>query len=259
MKKISLILSIMLGGCVNQFADNYKTIATTSNPLYIPVSGEIEIKETKDIQGDLQTYLERGYAPIGTSNFSARSGSQNIQNLRNHAKTVGAKAVLINRSNLGSSTITLPFTTPTTTTSQSRSNYNISNNYGGYASVNGNTTTTTYGSQTQYVPVQVSFTQYSAIYLAKFKSRTGIYPVELNNQDKAKIDQNTGFKVGVVVNESPAYYANILPNDIITKINGIDIAGIKGFIEVTNIAPSGLMNIDLIRDSRKLRKQISIE
>ena len=115
------------------------------------------------------------------------------------------------------------------------------------------------GSQTQYVPVQVSFTQYSAIYLAKFKSRTGIYPVELNNQDKAKIDQNTGFKVGVVVNESPAYYANILPNDIITKINGIDIAGIKGFIEVTNIAPSGLMNIDLIRDSRKLRKQIRIE
>ena len=98
----------MLGGCVNQFADNYKTIATPSNPLYIPSSSELEIKETKNLNGDLQQYLEMGYAVIGTSNFSARSGSQNLQNLKNHAKTVGAQTVLVNRSHGGSSTVTLP-------------------------------------------------------------------------------------------------------------------------------------------------------
>ena len=249
----------MLGGCVNQFADNYKTIATPSNPLYIPSSSELEIKETKNLNGDLQQYLEMGYAVIGTSNFSARSGSQNLQNLKNHAKTVGAQTVLVNRSHGGSSTVTLPFTTPTTTTSQSRSNYNINNNYGGYSSVNGNTTTTTYGSQTQYVPIEISFTQYSAVYLAKFKSRTGIYPFELDNKDNAYIEQNTGIKVGVVINESPAYYANILPNDIITRINGTDIAGVKGFIEFMNIAPSGSTKIELIRGSKKLTKTIKIQ
>lgn len=259
MKKISLILSLLLVGCVNQFADSYKIIATPNNPLYIPSSSELEIKETNDIKGDLQHFIEMGYAIIGTSNFSARSGSQNLQNLKKHAKTVGAQMVLVNRSSAGSSTVAVPFTTPIATTSQSKSNYNINNNYGGYTSVSGNTTTTIYGSQTQYVPVEMSFTKYSAVYLAKFKSRTGIYPIELNNQEKAYIEQNTGFKVGVIVNESPAYYANILPNDIITRINGTDIAGIKGFIEIMNVAPSGATNIELIRGSKKISKIINIE
>lgn len=105
----------------------------------------------------------------------------------------------------------------------------------------------------------VNFTNYSAIYLAKFQSRTGIYPIELTNQDKTIIEQNTGFKVGVIVNESPAYYANILPNDIITKINDVDIAGIKGFIEIANTAPSGLMKVELIRNQKKLNKNLTIK
>lgn len=261
MKIIIVTLAMLLvSGCAtNQFAENYKSTGTTNIPSYIPSSADIKVIEVQDIEKEAQPYFENGYLPIGTSSFVARSGSQKLDNLKIHAKLVGAQIVLFNRHSAGSNQVVIPLTTPTTTTSQTRSNYSLNNYSGYYGSLNGNATTTTYGSKTDYVPVTVNFTNYSATYLAKFYSRTGIYPVELTNQDKLNIEQNTGFKVSLIVNESPAYYANVLPNDIITKINGVDVAGVKGFLEITNTAPNGLMKIELIRNQKKLNKTIPIQ
>lgn len=261
MKIIIVTLAMLLvSGCAtNQFATNYKSIGNTDSPSYIPSSADIEVIEVQDIEKEAQPYFESGYLPIGTSSFVASSGSQNIKSIKDHAKLVGAQIVLFNRSSAGSNQVVIPFTSPTATTSYTQSNYSLNNQSSYYGSLSGNSTTTTYGSKTNYVPVTVNYTNYSAAYLAKFHSRTGIYPVELTNQDKATIEQNTGFKAGVIVNESPAYYANILPNDIITKINGVDVAGVKGFLEITNTAPNGLMKIELIRNQKKLNKTIPIQ
>lgn len=261
MKIIIVILAMLLvSGCAtNQFAENYKSIGGAGDPSYIPSSANIEIIEVQDFAKEAPPYLERSYLTIGTSSFVARSGSQNLQSLKDHAKLVGAQIVLVNRRSVGSNQVVIPLTSPTTTRSQTQSNYSLNNYTGYYGSVSGNSTTTTYGSKTDYVPVTVSFTNYSAVYLAKFHSRTGIYPYELTNQEKVNLEQNTGFKVGLIVNESPAYYANILPNDIITKINGVDVAGVKGFIEIAKTAPSGLMKIELIRNQKKLNKTITIQ
>lgn len=262
---IVALATLLVSGCAsNQFAENYKGFVGTSAPSYIPSSTDVQIIEVQDFTKEAQPYLERSYLPIGGSSFVARSGSQNLQSLKEHAKSVGAQIVLFNRSSAGSNQVVLPITTPTRTTSQTQSNYNLYNynlnNSNSYNSVlYGNSTTTTYGSQTDYVPVTVNFTTYSSAYLAKFHSRTGIYPHELTNEEKVALEQNTGFKVGVIVNESPAYYANILPNDIVTKINGVDIAGVNGFFEITNRAPSGSMKIELIRNQKKLNKTITIQ
>lgn len=261
MKIIIVALAMLLvSGCAsNQFAKNYKYLGGLGDSSYIPSSADIKIVEVQDFSKEAPPYIEMGYLSIGTSNFVARSGSQNLQNLKDHAKSVGAQIVLLNRRNAGSNQVVMPLTSPTTTRSQTQSNYSLNNSTGYYGSVIGNSTTTTYGSKTDYVPVTVNFTNYSAIYLAKFRSRTGIYPYELTKEEKIALGQNTGFRVGIIVNESPAYYANILPNDIVTKMNGIDVAGLNGFLEIVKTAPSGLMKIELLRNQKKLIKTIDIK
>lgn len=117
---------------------------------------------------------------------------------------------------------------------------------------------TPYGTQTQYIPFTVSSTGYSAYYLAKFKSKTGIYPFELTDQDKQEIGQNTGFKVGVIINESPSYYGGILVNDIVTEVNGNQVNGVKGFVEIVDTLPIGIAHLKVYRNGKYLNKQINI-
>lgn len=81
MKIIIVALAMLLvSGCAtNQFAENYKSIGSTNVPSYLPSSADINIIEVQDITKEAQTYFERSYLPIGSSNFVARSNSQNLQ------------------------------------------------------------------------------------------------------------------------------------------------------------------------------------
>lgn len=254
---ISLI-SFSLLGCANKFAENYKSTATISNPLYVNTGEPLEIIESNDINSDLKKLLEQGYMTIGTSKFVANSGSQSLSDLKKHGEIVGAQKIVVNRKHLGSSTVPLAMTTPTVSTSSTNSNYNITNNYGGNANIYGNSRTTTYGTQTQYIPFTVSSTGYSAYYLAKFKSKTGIYPFELTDQDKQEIGQNIGFKAGVIINDSPAYYGGILTNDIVTEVNGKQINGVKGFVEFVDSLPNGTAKLKVYRNGKSLIKEINV-
>lgn len=256
---ISIILTLSLFGCSNKFATNYKTIATTSSTLYENTGERVEIIESNNINSDIQRLLEQSYMIIGTTNFVANSGSQSLASLKKHGESVGAHKIIVNRKHLGSSTISMPLSTPTTSVSSTNSNYNISNNHGGNANIYGNSRTTTYGTQTQYVPITISNTEYSAYYLAKFKSKTGIYPFELTDQDKQLIGQNTGFKVGVIIKDSPAYYANILTNDIVTEINGSPIAGVSGFIAKVDTLPSSKVNLKIFRNGKYQFKDLPVK
>jgi S1-C subfamily serine protease len=44
-------------------------------------------------------------------------------------------------------------------------------------------------------------------------------PAEL----RTKLERNTGFQVVVVLNDSPAFRANILEGDVVLKMNGQDV------------------------------------
>lgn len=191
---------------------------------------------------------------MGISEFVARTGSQNIKSVEKQAELVGAQVVIVSRQGLGESTIAMPVTTPTTSTSTT--NYNLYGNYG--SQVLGSAKTTTYGTQTQYIPVTLSNTKYSAYFFGKFKNKTGIYPFELDDGDKLKTEQNFGVKVGAVVRGSPAYLSGILTNDIILKANKKDIYGIQGFIEITNSVQNGDLELDVYRNGKTIKKVLKV-
>lgn len=249
------ILCITITGCANNFSTNYKSIATTSSPLYIPSSKPIEIITTENVDLETKRLAENSYMIMGISEFTARSGSQNLKNIEKQAALVGAQVVLASREHLGSTTISMPMTTPTTSTSTT--NYNLYGNYG--SQVSGRAQTTTYGTQTQYVPITLSNTKYSAYFFGRFKNKTGIYPFELNDKDKQNIDQNLGVRVGAVVNGSAAYFAGILTNDIILKVNKKDIYGVQGFIDIADTLQNGNAEFKVYRGGKTLVKILEIE
>lgn len=250
-----IFIFIILTGCASNFATSYKSIATVNNPLYVPANKPIEIIEVENISLESKRLLEDGYMIMGISEFVARTGSQNIKSVERQAVSVGAQVAIVNRKRLGETTIAMPITTPTTSTSTT--NYNL---YGSYGSqVLGSAKTTTHSTQTQYIPVTLSSTKYSAYFFGKFKNKTGIYPFELDDSDKLKIEQNFGVKVGAIVRGSPAYISGILANDIILKVNKKDIYGIQGFIEITSPLQDESLDIDVYRNGKTIRKVLRID
>lgn len=249
---------ILLTGCANNFAKHYTSIVSTNTPSYISTNKPIEIIDVDDDPNELNRFLRDGYLPVGKSSFTAQSRSQKIADIKTQAKAIGAQIVLLNRKDAGTATMVVPLTTPTASTSITNSNHNIYGAYSGVNNIYGSSTTTTYGSKTQYIPVTSNFTEYTALYLAKFKSRVGIYSSELTDQDKQMLGQNTGVRVSVVVNESPAYFGNIIPNDLVLKINGQIIAGVNGFTDISNNLPPGKVRLEIFRNEKKIIKDIEI-
>lgn len=257
MKYISFlaILSIVLSGCASGFATNYKPITSAQSTLYIPSNKPIEIIQTENIGLETKKWVEEGYLIMGVSDFVASSGSQNLKSLEKQASLVNAQVVLVSAKHLGSTTMAMPMTTPTSNTSTT--NYNLYGSYG--TQVSGMAQTTTYGTQTQYVPVTLSSTRYSAYFLGRFKNKTGVYPFELNENDKLQIEQNFGIKVGAVVRGSPAYLSGILANDIILKANKKDIYGVQGFLDITNPLQDESLEFDVYRNGKTIKKVLKIE
>lgn len=259
MKNIVLLgLMVSLVGCANNFTTHYTSIANTNTPAYIPTNKPIEIVNISDNQDELNRFIRIGYLPVGKSNFIAQSRSQKIINIEKQAKAVGAQIVLLNKKDAGKSTRIIPMSTPINSTSTTNSNHNIYGGNIGFNNIYGTSTTTTYGSKTELIPVTSSFTEYTTIYLAKFKPKIGIYPSDLTDLDKQMLGQNTGIRVGVVVDNSPAYFGNIIPGDLVLKINDRVVAGVDGFINISNNLPSGKVKFEISRGNKLLIKEIEI-
>lgn len=54
-------------------------------------------------------------------------------------------------------------------------------------------------------------------------SRVGLSTRDLETSDRISLGQNTGAYVSIVYQDSPAFYANLAPGDIITEANGVTI------------------------------------
>jgi membrane-associated protease RseP (regulator of RpoE activity) len=64
-------------------------------------------------------------------------------------------------------------------------------------------------------------------YFAKstIKGRLGLMSKSLDLNDREKYKRNTGAIVSVVMDRSPAFYANLIPGDIVVEINNTQVDG----------------------------------
>jgi hypothetical protein len=197
-----------------------KYFTRLANPdQYIPSNVEPELQPSQgNIDADVEAMWKRGFAPIGYTSFSTGNGK--ISDAQRLAKKLRARYYIALTELTSSSVTNVPLTLPNSTTSTTNGNFSTTGTLG-YNSGTYTGTTTTYGTQTTYFPVRVNRYDKLGIYFAEVpRTGTGIRPRDLTKDEISKFETQRGFGVLYIRDGSPAYNANILPGDVVVKVNG---------------------------------------
>ncbi|MGA9852702.1 MAG: PDZ domain-containing protein [Gammaproteobacteria bacterium] len=253
---VPTILTALLCACANPFVQYYHP-----NNFYDPSrrvgppSASPQIYAGSDFKQDTKYYLEEGYAVIGTSSFNGPSGQ--YSKAVDEGEKVGADIVILYSRYTNTVSGVMPLTTPHTETSTTNMNGSVYGT-GGMVTINGTATTDTYGSQTTYIPYSVNRSDYMAVYLAKSKPRFGAYYINLSDNERQTIGSNSGVKITLIVNESPAFYADILPGDIILKINGLAASDVQTFISESQQFGGQQVKLTILRNGKTIQKSVKL-
>ena len=274
MKKLILltpcfIMPCLFTGCVtapNSFSQFYQDRVGASISNGLPYSGSTKIfTSSLNPTNDIKELYRNGYGLIGVSAFQGPPQSQDA--LMFQAKKVGADVVLYSSVYLGSQQSAAPFVQyhPGQTYTTTESGIVSANAWGsgGYAygtgNYRGNSTTTSPGTfSTQVVPITVQRYQYEAGFFRKMKrSIFGVVPQPLPSELRQQLGQNTGVVVEIILNDSPAFNANILEGDVILKINGSDVTSVPDLLKKNQEFAGQKVGIDLWRNGQF--KTISVQ
>jgi len=258
-KKVSLFaLLLSLTGCVNPYEKFY----VAQNPgLGTSYSNENIGIPPKLIHGsnpdaDFQEMLEEGYDVIGYSSFNAASVS--ADDALEQATAVHADVVIYYSRYTHTVSGSVPLTVPNTQTSNTNI-YGNSYGSGGYRSFSGSANTTTYGTQTTYMPYNVNRFDYYASYWIKTKPGIlGVRIRDMTDEQRKEVGGNKGVAIIAVVKGSVAYRSDFLKGDILEKIGDTDLYEVKDLLEIVHKYQGQSVNIQLIRDGKALTKTVQL-
>lgn len=207
-----------------------------------------------DIMGD---YARHAYAPFGYSAFSSGRNESEKGALQQGSKVGADLVVVIEPKYLGSTTTSIPITTPSTETSYTSSSATA---YGAGSSVTayGDSTTTTYGSRTNYIPMTVNRYEYGAIYFIKWRPIFGATFDDLSDAERRDLQTNRGASVLSIVDGSPAYMSDVLVGDVILAVNGQPVndgASLSVFIAKNH---GRTIEITIARGGERLTKSVNL-
>lgn len=255
---------ITLASCASGYSSFY-TPSADATPEVIaarrvappPATPLLERSTPADPETILAAYAKRGYVMIGNSMFNSGKAESESSALK-QGSAVGADLVLVlNPQYTGSITSSVPLTTPTTTTSHTSGSATA---YGPSGTVNayGNATTTTYGSKTTYIPMTVHRSDYGAVYFVKQRFNLGAFARDLNDSERQDLQSNQGAVVQIIVDDSPAFRADILPGDIVRAIDGLSVPNKAGFYDLLEKRRGRLITLSLIRRGQQLEKSVQL-
>ena len=174
----------------------------------------MEVVYVDSNSASMKEWARNRFFILGSSSFTAPLQSES--SLVRFGTSLGATHATYERKYLRTNSGAMPFTTSTPTTSYSSGSIYTPS---GTASYSG----TTYGTQTTTTMIPYSIDRYShsVIYWAPFAGTpaTGVIPIDLSYEDTIRFNRNTGALVDVVAKDTPAFYANILPGDLIIQID----------------------------------------
>ena len=224
-------LVIILSGCAsNSHSVFYKQNLNSEeiSKLSLLKTGKTpELIRSSDLDYDFRKLKSKHLEVIGLSAFNGNPHGE--KELIDQAIKVGATHVLFYAKFVTAQQISSPLILP--------------NGIGGF-------NTTTLSSQ------QMRYDQ-KAYFLAKRKEAplVGIYPIDLTIEKKKEIGRNSGVMVWVVYEGTPAFYANILPDDIITEVNGKSILNEDSYLDLIKSIDLKLDGItfEILRDGKNIK------
>jgi len=258
MNRLVLFAAVLLSGCANYFADYYRGMPDARlRPGYIASTEPLKVYSTNDFPRDVKALLQRGYVVIGQSTFNAGRKKVSEGQLRAQAEKVGAQVVLFSSQYTHTVSGAVPLTLPKTTTSYSTGTATAFGP-GGTVTAYGSGTTATYGTQTTYMPYSIDRADFAAVYLARAKTRIGFYAEPLDDATRRRLERNAGVLVGVVVEDTPAFDANILPGDVLLSFGGQSVRSVEHYQELLRGFQGTSVELILDRDGRSLAKTVAV-
>ncbi|HLS55398.1 MAG TPA: PDZ domain-containing protein [Zeimonas sp.] len=248
---------VLLAGCANPVAQFYQGMTDVrSKPAYDASARGVQIYTTDDFERDRLRLARKGFFPIGQSTFNAAASSVGEAQVLEHATAIGAHIVLVASRYSHTVTGATPLTIPNSSTSFS-SGTATAYGPGGTVQAYGTGTTTTYGSQTVMVPFSVARSDFTMLFFAKNKNLVGISPVPLDDATRQRLQTNIGARVESVVDDSPAFVADILPGDVVLSIDGAPVTE-NSFWGLIKQHAGRRVNFELDRGGTRLTKDVQI-
>jgi serine protease Do len=269
-----LFSAVLLSGCATNNFSKFYTDRTAGVPPAVlsqrlrPYSGSTQIVRSDDLQIQYQQFLRRGFVALGESSFEG-SGKNTEEQLTEQGKAVGADVVLYTNRYQGSEQRNIPLLQynpgqTSTTSTQSTTNANVRTNYGtsayGTANTTGNSTTTTPGTySTHVVPITVHRYGHSAIYMRKAKAAIlGTNVANLPDDIRRTLKRNTGVLVQVVVDDTPAFRANVVPGDILIRIDDTSIDSSEDFMQKLPLFASKDCVLTVLREGNEVKIPVKL-
>lgn len=262
MKALRLFLLVMvaiaLSGCANNYAKFYQgeQDARLRTDYDATVQG-VRIVRTDDFAASRLDLLRQSFVPIGSAGFQANASAVREDQAIEVAQKIGAHVVVLASKHLHTQNTVMPLTTPNTTTSYTTGQATAYNAYG-VTNAYGSATTTTYGSKTTYIPVSITTNSYGAEFYAKVRPRVGLIVVDLDEAVRKRLGSNQGVSVMVVADNTPGFYADVLPGDVVATINDEPVYGRQGYGDLIAKYAGRRTVFGLLRDGVSIRKEIEI-
>ena len=220
LKRLYIVAFAMLtlAACANGYEQFYT--AAPVNPLarYLPPGPPHFMVSSGNANTDAATLWEQGFGFVGYSRFNGPLQSQAAA--AEQAKRVGAEIIVISQRYSNTVSGAIPITTPTSQTSYSNGSVNVFGS-GGTATGTYSGTTTSYGSQTSYIPYAIQRYDQQALYFSPVDKRgIGVLVSPISADQAATIGTNKGMIIRAVRKGSPAFFADVLPGDVLQKIDG---------------------------------------
>ncbi len=254
-------MAVLLSACANGFTDYYRGLTREQVVERVGARAEVDPKivYTNDFKSDAEHLVENGFMFIGESAFQAPESRRAEANAVAQGKAIGAEIILLNERDAGSRTVSVPITTPTTTTSYSSFSGSSFNPSFGTTNVLGSGTTTSYGTSTSYVPMTVHRVSYDAAYWAKGKPPIfGVNFLPLTPEQHRAIGTNSGVMVQVVMIGSPAFKADIFKGDYLMAIGGEPINTAEDFQAATRRYAGTQVDVQILRDGQRITKSVRL-
>lgn len=270
---LAVFVAAFLTGCATNpvaqfYQDHTPEMPVAFQQQLLPPNGNpriIVIAETQH-KKEVHHLEEQGYAIIGNLAIEGPAISQS--QLIEQAKKAGAAIVLFSSALSGTQQGVRPIVTYQPGQTYTTSEYGTVNanayGSGGYASgfgtYSGSATTTSSGTfGTQYVPYQYNTYRTVASFWRQLKPLIfGVRYSPIPEDLRIALQRNTGAYVSAVIQDSPAFKANIFAGDIIIQIADKPIKSMQETSEPLRAHAGQKVPIKIIRNSQTLDVDVQL-
>lgn len=264
MKRVALCGALaLLAGCVSGYQQFYRpnpgvTAEMVATHRAAPAPAVPLVDHVGSYSPQMvNAYESNGYFPVGYSDFTTGMRQFGDGALAQGQKVGADLVVEIDPKYAGQVSTVLPITTPTTSTSYTSGTATAYGPYGS-ATAYGNATTTTYGTQTNYVPVTIQRVEYGAIYFVKVKTGWGVLATMLSDAQRQELQSNHGLNINVVVRGSAAFESDILPGDILLTMAAEQVSMPADLHNIESRHLGQTVTVSLYRGGQIITKQTTL-